>query len=51
MGHPLFPKNLRKILAILIIKEGSVCLVFDETEILLKLILGLNKVGDPFYPR
>ena len=30
MGHPLFPKNLRKILAILIINEDEVCLVFDE---------------------
>ena len=29
MGHPLFSKNLRKMLTILIIKEDLVCLIFD----------------------
>ena len=52
MGHPhFFSKNLRKMLAILIIKGSLVYLNLDENRNFAEMILGLVKVGDLFYLR
>ena len=50
MGHPLFSRNLGKVLAISMVKVGLVCVDENRNYAEPNIRTEWHKVDDPFYP-